>query len=87
MDIVSVSFYHVNPHITNTAFSSEFALSRHPVAAVGMLQSCDPDVNAAPIICKNVVAFHAKDMATVEEICGLDFNEEPMDQRCAVGCC
>lgn len=58
-------------------------LSRHPVAAVGMLQSCDPDINAAPIICKNVVAFHAKDMSTVEEICGLDFNEEPMDQRFA----
>ena len=46
-----------------------------------MLQSCDPNIEAAPIVCKNVVAFHAKDMDVVKEVCGLDFLEEPMDQR------
>ena len=58
-----------------------FAAYRYPAAAVGILQTCDPDPAAKPIVCKHVVAFHAADMERVQEICNLDFNEEPMDQR------
>eukprot|EP00123_Amoebidium_parasiticum_P021408 comp6664_c0_seq1/m.2441 comp6664_c0_seq1/g.2441 ORF comp6664_c0_seq1/g.2441 comp6664_c0_seq1/m.2441 type:complete len:675 (-) comp6664_c0_seq1:610-2634(-) len=53
---------------------------RLPVAAVGLVQSCDPDMRAPPIICKHVVCFHAKDMDAVRRYASLDFNEEPMDQ-------
>eukprot|EP00123_Amoebidium_parasiticum_P006934 comp17757_c0_seq1/m.17769 comp17757_c0_seq1/g.17769 ORF comp17757_c0_seq1/g.17769 comp17757_c0_seq1/m.17769 type:complete len:272 (-) comp17757_c0_seq1:98-913(-) len=54
--------------------------NRQPVAAVGLLQSCDKNPDAPPIVCKNVVAFHGKDMEEVQKFCNLDFNEEPMDQ-------
>lgn len=47
---------------------------------MAVLQSCDPSPDAVPIVCKKVVAFEARGMDTVQSICGLDFNEEPMDQ-------
>ncbi|KNC86446.1 hypothetical protein SARC_01402 [Sphaeroforma arctica JP610] len=33
-----------------------------------------------PVVCKEVVAFSACHMATLERVCRIDYNEEPMDQ-------
>eukprot|EP01135_Chromosphaera_perkinsii_P006288 Nk52_evm17s485 gene=Nk52_evmTU17s485 len=51
---------------------------RKAVPAVAFLQAVDEHESR---IIKDVISFHAGDYDRVAELCGLDYNEEPMDQR------
>eukprot|EP00124_Ichthyophonus_hoferi_P003918 Ihof_evm3s379 gene=Ihof_evmTU3s379 len=56
------------------------APERFPVASVGIIQSCDRENKAPPIVCKQLVAFNGKDMEEVQKMLQLDFNEDPVNQ-------